>query len=82
MINLLKTIKLSVEQYIIVTLVAGVGLLVLALRLQGSRLHKAKVSLLKERVNRSIELNDANVKIKRQLYKKAKEEYTKCSKKR
>jgi hypothetical protein len=38
----------KIEQYVIVGLVAMVGLLVAALKLQGSRLHKAQVALLDE----------------------------------
>lgn len=47
MIDWVKGLKLSVTQWLSVTALAVIGSLIVALKLQGSRLHKAQVDLLK-----------------------------------
>lgn len=50
LLTLLKGIKLSLTQYALLTMALIIGGLVAALKLQGSKLHKAQVTILDQHV--------------------------------
>ena len=52
-------IRMSVEQYLLISLAAAVGVLVTALKLQGSRLHATQVKLLKSQYDNVDEADQA-----------------------
>lgn len=63
----LRSIKLSISQWLMVTMAAIIGGLVLSLRLQGGKLHKAQTDLLKANFDHATEKQDilvANAKDK------------------
>lgn len=45
-LSILSSIKLSLQQWLLVTMAATIGLLVVAFRVQGTRLHKYQVMAL------------------------------------
>ena len=75
MIEFLKNLKLSITQWLGVTAAAVIGFLVLALKLQGSKLHKAKVDLLKERLDRKIDEKTKKVRAARKKFQDAMDDY-------
>lgn len=75
MIDILKGIKLTIVQWLSIMAVVVIGGLVAALKLQGSRLHKAKVDLLKERLDRKIDERGKKVKVARKKFLEAMDEY-------
>ena len=73
--NYLKDLKLSLESYGALSLAALVGFLVLALKLQGGKLHKAQVELLRATVENQQDAEDARVASLRSAFNKAYQAY-------
>lgn len=71
----MQSIKLTLTQWVIVSLAATVGLLVAALRLQGSRLHYAQLQLLEANYNAQDQTDDEAVAKAKEAYKKALDSY-------
>jgi len=67
----------KLKEYLSVITIALVGALIVALRIQGSRLHKAKLDLLKEQLARETEKQDGNVAEARRKFRAALAEYNK-----
>lgn len=77
MIAFLSSIKLSITQWIMISLAGIIGALVIALKIQGGRLHASQVSLLTQGLNAAIDAEDGNIgkaKDRLALAKKAYEE--------
>jgi hypothetical protein len=58
MIAWLSDLKLSLSQWLLLLLATCVGGLVVALKLQGSQLHKAQVELLSSRVKQTTDVDN------------------------
>lgn len=67
-ISWLSSVKLTITQWFGVVAAATIGALVLALRLQGSRLHKAQVQLLSLTFTAAMGQQDARVESARKAY--------------
>jgi hypothetical protein len=59
--NLLRSISLTVGQWLLVTATATIGVLVFLLRRQGTALHRTQVELLGARIDREQDKADASV---------------------
>lgn len=57
----LNNIKLSISQWISITALAVIGTLVVALRLQGGKLHATQIALLESQLNNTMDKDDAEV---------------------
>lgn len=75
MIGLLTRLRLSLAQYIGLTLAILVGGLVAALKIQGSRLHKAQIGLLLSGLERERDLSAVKVAEAKKRYNDAKSAY-------
>lgn len=73
----MKTLKLTLIQWSLLALAVLVGALVIALKLQGSKLHLLKLQLMKKELDIAIEKDDNNIAEKKKAYKKAKKELKK-----
>lgn len=73
--SILSNIKLSIEQYVGIMAAAAIGLLVLALRIKGSQLHKAQVDLLRSQYANALGKEDGLVAAARSKYLRALEDY-------
>lgn len=71
----LSNLKLSLQQYIYFTVALVVGGLVVALRVQGSKLHKAQVQVLQFHYGATMDQQDGKVEASRERYLKALEAY-------
>lgn len=69
--NYLKDLKLSLESYSALSLAAFAGFLLIALRLQGSKLHLAQVKLLQATIESQQDAEDARVASLRSAFNKA-----------
>jgi len=67
----------NVTQWVVIALLAVVAFLAAALRVRGSQLHKAKVSLLKAEMDAETKESDQRVADARQAYEKALKEWEK-----
>lgn len=65
----------KIEEYLLVGLAAMVGLLVAALKLQGSRLHKAQVQLLEQKFDAQNRAAQDKAESSRQAYLRALRDY-------
>ena len=74
----IDSIKLTLTQWLVLTLSAIIGGLLLALRLQGSKLHKVQVQLLETQVNAQEDTDDHNVGEARNRYQTALNEFLKA----
>lgn len=72
----LSDIKLSLKQLAALSLATLIGGLVIALRIQGSRLHQAQTQLLELRFHASMDQQDARVDAAKAAFSKAKKAYT------
>ena len=75
MLTYLSNLRLSLTQWGLLTASVIIGGLVAALRLQGSRLHSAQVSLLTEHLNNAQNQADANVESAKARFAAALEAY-------
>lgn len=66
----------KIEEYLLVGLAAMVGLLVAALKLQGSRLHKAQVELLNQKFEAQSKAAQDKVNSAKMDYLKALKDYS------
>lgn len=71
----LTNLRLSLTQYGLLMASLIIGALVTALRLQGSRLHSAQITLLTEHLNNTQNLADAKVDAAKARFKTALEAY-------
>lgn len=71
MISWLRSITLSLSQWLILTLAAIIGALVVALRLRGGQLHKAQVDLLASQIERGNEKDQESLQRAREAYETA-----------
>lgn len=60
-LNYLKSVRVSLETYGAMTLAAVVGVLLVMLKLQGSKLHAAQVALLEATFDNQDQLEDDRV---------------------
>lgn len=72
---MLNTLKLSITQWASVSTVIIIGVLVAALKLQGSKLHRIQVELLGEQLKRQRDATRAKTKVLKDAYEAAKKEY-------
>jgi len=72
--DFLSNIKLTAIQWVLLTLTAIIGILVIALGIQGGRLHKAKVKLIEKDLDIATLKDDENIASKKKKLKKAKKE--------
>lgn len=75
-LSFLKNLKLSLDQWIAVGLATLIGGLVAALKIQGSRLHRAQVDLLQQKFDQADQANADKVADAAVAYAKAKAAYT------
>jgi hypothetical protein len=75
MLDWLGRIKVSITNWVLLSLSAVIGVLVFLLRRQGRELHKAKVDLLKARHKAERQVKSARTKEALTAYKKAKKVY-------
>lgn len=68
----LLDIKLTLQQWSLITLVVIIGLLVVALKLQGSALHKIKLLLMEKELDLATQKDDENIKEKKARYEEEK----------
>jgi hypothetical protein len=73
--SFLSNIKLSIAQWAGIMASAAIGVLVFALRLQGSRLHRAQTDLLKEQFGREMDRSDAKVEAAKKKWADALQAY-------
>lgn len=66
----------KIKNYAVMTLAGVAGILILALKLQGTRLHKARVDLLRKSIELDTTKDDIAIAAKKSAYKLAKKEYT------
>ena len=71
----LKGLQLSISQWIMVSMAAIIGGLVVSLRLQGSALHKAQLGLLKSNLDFKIAAQHKDTDLATISYELAKEQY-------
>lgn len=71
MLNFINKLQLSLVQWVMLSLAALVGMLVVALKLQGSALHKAQVQLLEQHIKTIDSSDDQSVKTARDAFSKA-----------
>lgn len=77
----LSTIKLTVTQWLLIMMAGTIGVLVVALRLQGSKLHKAQVTILTTNLNNSIKQSEAKTAEASHRFDKAYQAYRFAKKK-
>jgi len=70
----MNNIKLTLTQWAILALVVIIGILIVALKLQGSRLHLLKLQLMQKDLDISIKKDDNSVKEKKKALKEAKKD--------
>ena len=77
MLSWLKGLTLTITQWAMVTLLAIIAFLAAALKLRGSELHKAKVSLLKAQMDAETKEGEQKIASAREAYQKALAEWEK-----
>lgn len=70
----MKKIVLTLSQWIIVSLAAVVGVLAVALKLQGNKLKDARVKLLEKDLEIAIEKDERNIQAKKKKLREAKKQ--------
>lgn len=78
-LNFLTNLKLSLTQWISVTAAATIGFLVVALKIQGGRLHKAQVDLLEANMRSQDKEDDDAVQAARMKFAEALREFNKTA---
>jgi hypothetical protein len=78
MLSFFASIKLTLSQWLLALLTALVGLLLIALRIQGGKLHRAQVMLLAARLNANTDKADQLVMSAKNAYVQALQEYNKA----
>lgn len=74
-LNYLSDLRLSLTQWALLTASVIIGVLVAALRLQGSRLHSAQISLLTDHYLNAQNLADSKVQAAKERFEAAMEAY-------
>ena len=75
LLSYLSTLRLSLVQWITLILAGAVGALVVALKAQGTRLHRAQIQLLLATMNQSDTAKEAAVVKARDSFQAAMKEY-------
>ena len=70
----MKKIVLTLSQWIIVSLAAVVGVLAVALKLQGNKLKDARVKLLEKDLEIAIEKDERNIQAKKKKLREDKKQ--------
>lgn len=76
----MDNIKLTLTQWLLVVVSAACGVLVLLFKLQGSKLHKARIDLLNEQIKRTNEKQENHISSLKKKFKKSLKEYKDASK--
>lgn len=63
--SFLSKLKLTAQQWAILTLVAIVGIMVVAFNIQGSILHKVKLSLMEKELDLALQKDKQNIAAKK-----------------
>lgn len=71
LLSVFNSISLTLTQWVILTMAAVISGLVFALRLQGSKLHKAQVELLEQHIRTVDAKDDEAVNVARKRFLKA-----------
>jgi hypothetical protein len=74
-LTFLSNLKLTLSQWLLLCLSTAVGLLVVALDLKGTQLHKAQVNLLQAQFGNAMSLQDAKVDAARIAFEAAVNDY-------
>ena len=77
MLKFLANVKLTLNQYLLITLGAILGVVVVAFKLQGLALRKAQLNLLKKEIDIAIEKDDSKVADKKEKLKLLKKAFSK-----
>jgi uncharacterized membrane-anchored protein YhcB (DUF1043 family) len=77
--SFLSSIKLSITQWLLASLAACVGILVVMLDMKGSALHRAQVQLLEAHMDTRQSAIDASVAAAKQNYLKVRSSYLDAS---
>jgi purine-cytosine permease-like protein len=77
-LTFLGNLRLTVEQWLLLCLSAAMGALVVAFELQGSKLHKTQVELLRAQFGNAMSLQDSKVGSAKQAFEDALEAYIKA----
>jgi len=73
--GIINGISLTLTQWILLAMAGIIGMLLVALKLQGSKLHKAQVQILTQHLH-TVDMGDENaVKTSRDRFNKAYQEY-------
>jgi len=75
MIRLLSNIRLNLTQYLLATSSAAIGVLLVLLRLKGSKLHETQLRLLEVEYEAVNYKNEEKAKSAKERYRKALKEY-------
>lgn len=78
LLSYLGSVKITLEQGFIGVLVAIIGGLLIAFKLQGGQLHKAQVQLLEQQLNKTQADDDQAVLKARDAFSQALQEYRKA----
>lgn len=73
--QLIGSIKLSITQIALGLLAGAVGVLVILLKIQGSKLHKAQVALLEQSFHSTMDQQDAKVDAAKAAFDAARNKY-------
>ncbi len=75
LLTFLSSVRLTITQYATLSLAVALGALVVAFRIQGSRLHSAQISLLTDHLNTLQNQRDQDVATATERFNKALEIY-------
>jgi hypothetical protein len=78
-LSFLGNLKLTLTQWALLCATTAIGVLVVALDLKGSQLHKTQVDLLHQQFGNSMQLQDAKVDAARAAFEDALHSYTEHS---
>lgn len=74
--SVLSGLTLTLSQWLALTAAAAVGALVVALRVQGSRLHRTQVKLLESQLGNQAQTDQERVDQSRERFSQALRDYT------
>lgn len=80
LLSYLGQVKLSIQQYTLIILSGAVGILVLMLKLQGSKIHSLQIQLLTQQFKTIDDSDDAAIASAKARLQSAKEAFLKASK--
>lgn len=80
LLSVFGSIRLTLTQWVLISMATMIGGLVLALRLQGSRLHKAQVELLGQHLDGVLDKDFTSIDISADRYARASQAYKEAKK--